>query len=247
MTRPKPHEELERTAAARDRMRTKMLAQIPRWYRPFGHLAATVGIGLFVLAVAVHELGRVRPLEWLIVPITALLGNLLEYRLHKYALHRRRWPFKILYDRHTPEHHAIYMTEDMSIRSTREFRLVLIPAFGVAALVVGTLPFAWFTSFVFGPNAGWLFIVTSAFVLVSYEVLHLTYHLPPESFVGRRWIIRVLRRHHATHHDPRLMYKWNFNVTVPLFDWFLGTTYDPQKVDSAKEVQGAQAEVTPSP
>ncbi len=38
-----------------------------------------------------------------------------------------------------------------------------------------------------------------------------------------RRIIRALRTHHARHHDPRLMQRWNFNVTVPLFDAVMGT------------------------
>jgi sterol desaturase/sphingolipid hydroxylase (fatty acid hydroxylase superfamily) len=59
--------------------------------------------------------------------------------------------------------------------------------------------------------------------MVLYEVSHLSYHLPPESFVGRRRLVRWLREHHARHHDPRLMQKWNFNVTIPFWDWIRGT------------------------
>jgi hypothetical protein len=226
MIRPRrPPLELERSAAARDRVRQRKLSEVPRWYSPYGHLLATVGLSTAVFVLAFRNIGHVRPADLLVVPITAVLANLLEYRLHKYALHRRRFPFKILYDRHTPEHHAIYQTEDMAIRSTKEFRLVLVPAFGVAALIVSTIPFALITASLFGSTAGWLFIVTAAFEMGSYEVLHLTYHLPPESFIGRRWLIQVLRRHHSIHHDPRLMHKWNFNVTVPFFDWIFGTIY----------------------
>ncbi len=54
--------------------------------------------------------------------------------------------------------------------------------------------------------------------VVSYEWMHLSYHLPPESFVGRLALVRFMRRHHAIHHDPRIMQKWNFNVSVPLWD-----------------------------
>ena len=63
--------------------------------------------------------------------------------------------------------------------------------------------------------------------MVSYEVLHLCYHAPKDSFIGRRKIIRILRTHHARHHDPRRMQKYNFNVTVPLFDWIMGTMAPP--------------------
>jgi sterol desaturase/sphingolipid hydroxylase (fatty acid hydroxylase superfamily) len=58
---------------------------------------------------------------------------------------------------------------------------------------------------------------------VSYEWLHLSYHLPRESGIGRRGVIQRLRRHHAIHHDPRLMQRWNFNVTIPFWDWVRGT------------------------
>ena len=59
---------------------------------------------------------------------------------------------------------------------------------------------------------------------VSYEWLHLSYHLPHDHPVGRSRLIRALRRHHAIHHDPRLMQRWNLNVTVPLWDVVMGTT-----------------------
>jgi sterol desaturase/sphingolipid hydroxylase (fatty acid hydroxylase superfamily) len=37
--------------------------------------------------------------------------------------------------------------------------------------------------------------------------------------------VRALRRHHAVHHDPELMQRWNFNVTVPLWDLVRGTIH----------------------
>jgi len=54
--------------------------------------------------------------------------------------------------------------------------------------------------------------------MVGYELSHLSYHLPETTWIGRRRVIRWLREHHARHHDPRLMQKWNFNVTIPVFD-----------------------------
>jgi hypothetical protein len=234
-----PPPELERTAAARERVRARKLAKTARWYSPWGHLVATTSIGLAVLVLAARNLHAVRPAELLVVPVTMALANLLEWRAHKYLLHRRTWPLELLYDRHTPEHHAIYMTDDMAIRSTSEFRLVLIPAVGVAAIVVATAPFAIFFGKVWCANAGWLFLVTASLMLVSYEVLHLSYHLPPESFVGRLSLVQVLRRHHARHHDPRLMQKWNFNVTVPFFDWVFGTIYKGEIAPTSMADKGA--------
>jgi hypothetical protein len=54
-----------------------------------------------------------------------------------------------------------------------------------------------------------------------YELCHLAYHLPRDGIVGRRWLVGVLREHHALHHDPRLMQRWTFNVIVPFADWVL--------------------------
>ncbi len=214
---------LERTAAARERAREKLMARIPRWYSPWGHLVATTGVGLAVLALALAELHGVRPVELLTIPAVFLIANAFEWRVHKSVLHRRLRPVQAIYDRHTPEHHAVYMTHDMAIRSAREFKLVLIPALGIAGIVVASTPLAFGVRLLLGANAGWLFLVTSALYMVLYELSHLSYHLPETTWIGRRNLVKFLREHHARHHDPRLMQKWNFNVTIPLFDWLHGT------------------------
>jgi Fatty acid hydroxylase superfamily len=214
---------LERTAAARERAREKLMARIPRWYSPWCHLAATTGIGLAMLALALCEVHGVRPVELLMIPGVFLLSNAFEWRVHKDVLHRRLWPLEEIYTRHTPEHHAVYMTNDMMIRSAREFRLVLMPAAGILGIVVATTPFALGVRMLLGANCGWLFLASSALYMVGYELSHLSYHLPETTWIGRRRLVKVLREHHARHHDPRLMQKWNFNVTIPLFDWIHGT------------------------
>jgi len=111
----------------------------------------------------------------------------------------------------------------MALRSTKEFRLVLIPAAGVLGIVLAAAPLAIVVSKVWSGSAGWLFLLTASLYMVTYEVLHLCYHAPANSFIGRLAFIKVMRAHHAKHHDPRLMQKWNFNVTVPLFDWIMRT------------------------
>lgn len=214
------------TEERRERVRQKSLAEIPWWYSPWGHLASTTGIGLVVLAVAIYELTQLNAIkgtDWLIVPLVCLFANFFEWRVHKHVLHRRRWPMTIMYDKHTPMHHMIYIEDDMALRSSREFRLVLIPAAGVLGIVITAAPFAIAVGRLWSASAGWLFLVTAGLYMVSYELLHLAYHAPKDSFIGRRKAISFLRAHHAKHHDPRFMQQWNFNVTVPLFDWVLGT------------------------
>lgn len=215
------------TEERRERVRKQATAEIPWWYLPWGHLAATTGIGLTVLLVSTMQLlrlGTTHVTDWLIVPAVLLLANFFEWRVHKHVLHKRRWPLQVIYDKHTPMHHMVYIEEDMALRSTKEFRLVLIPAAGVLGIVLAAAPLAIVVSKVWSGPAGWLFLLTASLYMVTYEVLHLCYHAPGDSFIGRLAFIKVMRAHHAKHHDPRFMQKWNFNVTVPLFDWIMRTT-----------------------
>ena len=112
----------------------------------------------------------------------------------------------------------IFVHGDMALRDAREFRLVLIPVAGVLAIfLVTALPAAALWS---SGQINFAAMVPSAALLdvASYELMHLAWHLPETSFIGSLRIVRALREHHAVHHDPRLMQRWNFNVTIPLWD-----------------------------
>jgi hypothetical protein len=213
------------TASRRDAVRERALAEVPRWYSPYAHLAATTGIGLTVLILSLSMLVQVgvRWTDLLVVPAVILFSNYYEWRVHRDVLHKRFWPFEVIYDKHTPIHHMVYVEDDMALRSVQEFRLVLIPAAGVLGIVLAAAPAAFVIARFWSPAAGWLFLLSTSLFMVSYEVLHLCYHAPSDSVVGRIGLIRVLRAHHARHHDPRLMQRYNFNVTVPLCDWIMGT------------------------
>jgi hypothetical protein len=210
----------------RDQIRAAELAAIPRWYSPWGHLAATTGVAVITLLVSawrLHIANSFAPTDLLVVPLVFMLANFFEWRVHKHVLHRRRRFVEIAYEKHTPMHHMIYVEDDMAIRSTRELRLVLLPALGILGIVVAAAPFATAVGLFWSETAGFIFLATCSVYLVSYELLHLAYHLPFDSFIGRRRMIAALRQHHGKHHDPRLMQRWNFNVNVPLFDWIMGT------------------------
>lgn len=219
----------------RDRFRERTLAATPRWYSPWLHLALTTGPGLVVLAAAARALSDVRLEQVGIVPLTFVGANLFEWHAHKNLLHRRWRLFPVVYDQHTPMHHRIYRYGDMAMRSWRELRLVLIPGPAVGGIVAMSAPVALGLGLALGSNVGWLFLVTVALYVVSYELSHLAYHLSPESWVGRRRLVAWLREHHARHHDPRLMQRWNFNVTVPLGDWLFGTFAPAEAVTEARQ------------
>jgi hypothetical protein len=214
---------------ARETLRAAEVAAIPRWYSPIMHLVFPSLIGLGVIAVTPIWIHHLRWWELLTIPFVFVLSNMVEWRTHRDALHRRAPGFTALYDQHTPIHHRLFLTEDMAMRDRREFRLVLIPAYGILAILMALAPFVGLLLWLGWTNVALLWLATAAGYVVSYEWLHLSYHLPPDSFIGRLRLIRVLRRHHATHHDPTLMQRWNMNVTLPLWDWVRGTIYRPDR------------------
>ena len=209
--------------ARRDALRAKAVAEMPWWYNPWAHLAFPSALGIAAIVVAIALLRDLRPVELLTVPIVFFLVNLNEWHVHRNILHRRFWPLEQLFWRHTPEHHVIYVCDDMAMRSQKEFRLVLIPSYGIVAIFVTALPITIALAMLVSRNVACLWVATTMGYVVAYEWLHLSYHLPASSRIGSLRIIALLRRQHAVHHDPRLMQRWNFNVTLPLWDWLRGT------------------------
>lgn len=207
----------------RNALRARATAEAPRWYSPWLHLAFPSFVGVAAVVACVAMLRDLRPAELLVVPLTWVVSNAVEWRAHRDLLHHRTWPLEVLYDRHTPIHHMIFVEGDMAMRSRDEFRLVLIPFYGILAILAATVPLAALLTWTGLRNEGALFVATTSFYVVSYEWLHLAYHLPEDSFIARRRLVRRLRGHHARHHHPEKMQHKNFNVTVPLWDWLLGT------------------------
>ncbi len=205
-------------AEARERIRESWMAERKR-YSPLMHLGLPAVFGSVIVVVAAS---LIRDLRWWEVAFGAalfVLANATEWRIHQSLLHRRFRPAATLYERHTPRHHMVFVTDDMAIRSPQEFRLVLLPGYAIVALVLFLSPITA-AIWVWGAHnlAAVFALVTTGTVLV-YEWLHLSYHLPPDSAIGSLPAIRWLSRHHSVHHDPRIMQRWNMNVTLPLWDF----------------------------
>jgi hypothetical protein len=214
----------------------ELMAQIPAGYSPWLHLAIPSVFALLAIALSASRLSGVSLYELLSIPVIVLLGSAIEWRAHRDLLHRPLWPVDELWRRHL-EHHSVYLYEDMEIRDLREFRLVLLPAYGLLLIFVGIFPIALLLHLLGQTNLGALFLMTAMVYVLLYEWLHLAYHLPKEHPIGGLRLIARLRRHHAVHHAPPLMQRWNFNVTFPLWDWVRGTTYrgEPPKVSEWEE------------
>ncbi|MBI4211207.1 MAG: sterol desaturase family protein [Deltaproteobacteria bacterium] len=208
---------------ARESLRQQLIDETPSWYNPYLHLMIPTLFGLGIILVGAVYLENVSWWEYLAIPITYFLSNLIEWSTHRQFLHRRSRLAPVLYEQHTPRHHRLYVTDDMSMRDRREFRLTLIPAYGIMLIFITSSPVTLFLWFFVSPNVALFYAGTTMAYVVGYEWLHLSYHLPQNHPVGRLKVIQRLKRHHAIHHDPQLMQQWNLNVTVPIWDWILGT------------------------
>ena len=200
--------------AYREEARRAWLAEAPHHYSPWLHLLLPASVGVGIITLALGAIEAVRLWELLTVPLTFVLANAAEWRIHRDLLHKRDRLVPWLYEQHTPRHHVVFVTDDMALRSRAEYRFVLIPMVGLLLLLVGTFAPAAALSTLVGTNVAALFLATAVAYVLAYEWLHLAYHARRPSRVIAR-----LARHHATHHDPRLMRKWNLNVTIPLWDW----------------------------
>ena len=220
----------------RERIRRKTLEK-GGWYSPWVQVAFPSLFGLLVAGAALSPVRDLRPWQLGFFALVLLLANATEWRVHRDLLPQRFAPLGVLYDRHTPEHHLIFVSDDMSLREPREFRLVLIPVTGIVAIFLVTAPPAALFWSLGQINLASLYLTATMLYVVSYELLHLTWHLPESSRVGSLRLVRALRRHHAVHHDPRLMQRWNFNVTVPLWDLVRRTCWRPplHSASSARE------------
>ena len=215
---------------------------IPPHYSPRKHLMIPTTIGLLGMAglsALVHDL---RPVELLAIPVTLIGGLGLEWRVHKDLLHKRRAGFHILHDRHERLHHVVFTHDDMGLRGPREMAMVLLPPFAIIPILALLLPLGLLLAQLVPRNCALLAIATSLGFFLIYEWLHLAYHLPPATWVGRNPLIAALRALHQRHHDPRLMKRWNFNVTVPLFDWLHRTRWSAARAARVERRSPAASE-----
>ena len=70
---------------------------VPPGYRGSRHLMFTFGVGGLAFAGCLLQLGSVRPVDWLAVPVTFLYANLAEYWGHRGPMHHRTRGLGLLY------------------------------------------------------------------------------------------------------------------------------------------------------
>ena len=210
------------TSAARTEFREEVLARVPRGYSPFLHLVVPSILALGAVDAAVSLMRDVQWWQLGLVPVFVGVMNAAEWHAHRGLLHRHLRPLESLHRLHA-WHHAVFVRGDMAMQDPRELRVVLLPALAVLTLFAGVLPVALLFLFAGERNLALLWAATSVGYVTIYEWMHLAWHLPADGLAARLPGLRALRRLHDLHHDPRLMHRYNLNVTVPLWDCLRGS------------------------
>ncbi len=212
--------------------RSEMMAKIPAHYSGHAHWAfvnlTTVGGICFCLAMVESP----RWWEWLSVPAFFVFANVFEWWIHRGPMHHPTRGLRILYQRHTLQHHVFYPADDMAFRDSRELFFILFPPLALPVLLVVNLPIPLLLGALVSANVAWFFFASVLAYYFVYEWFHFAHHLRRDSWLGRRAVVGWLRRHHTRHHELALMEKGNFNVSFPLWDWLLGTMLPETDVET---------------
>lgn len=207
------------------KFREQYVANIHPLYNGVVHILGTYGVGLAMIAWCASRMQDAR-WEWLLVIPVAIAGNFVEWGMHKFVMHRLRDVFAIraIYDRHTRQHHQYFTDNDVTIDTTREFRIVFFPWRLLAALAVLGSVFGGLAALLWNANAGYVVFITMVGHYLVYETMHYCCHCHENWFVRNMPFVNTIRRHHTAHHNLGIMMHLNMNLTFPVADWAMGTS-----------------------
>lgn len=200
-------------------------ADISPYYHGLVHVGVMYAVGITVIAWCLSRMTGAS-WEWLLVVPVFAFSNLFEWWIHKYVMHRLIdvWALRAIYDRHTRQHHQYFTNNEMTVDSTREFRIIFFPWRALFTFMGMGTPFALLLGTLINPNAGYVLMVTIVGQYLLYETFHYCCHVHENWFVRNIPFVNTIRRHHTAHHNQGIMMDLNMNLTFPIADWMMGTS-----------------------
>ncbi|HWM66563.1 MAG TPA: hypothetical protein VNO35_08260 [Steroidobacteraceae bacterium] len=205
--------------------RERYLAQIHPLYSGTLHIGVIYVVGLTAIVWCLRHLVNAS-WEWLLVVPVFAAANLFEWWIHKNVMHRLVdvWALRSIYDRHTRQHHQYFSDNEMTVEDTREYRIIFFPWRALFSFIALGVPFALALAWIVNRNAGYILMVTIVGQYLIYETFHFCCHVHDNRLVRNIPLINTIRRHHAAHHNMGIMMSVNMNLTIPMADWFMGTS-----------------------
>ena len=212
-------------SARQQQFRKEYQAQIHPLYSGLLHIGVIYLVGLGVIGWSISRL-QGATWEWLLVVPVFFFSNMFEWWIHKYVMHRLVdvWALRAIYDRHTRQHHQYFTDGEMTVDSTREFRIIFFPWRALFTFMAFGVPFALLLGWLVNPNAGYILMVTIVGQYLIYETFHYCCHVHENRFVRYTPFVNTIRRHHTAHHNQGIMMGVNMNLTFPIADWVMGTS-----------------------
>jgi hypothetical protein len=205
--------------------RDRYLAELHPLYSGILHIGVIYAVGLSAIVVCVHQMVSAT-WEWLLVIPVFAASNLFEWWVHKNIMHRLVdvWALRAIYDRHTRQHHQYFSDNEMTVNSSREWRIIFFPWRALFTFIGLGIPAALLLALLINPNAGYVLMATIVGQYLLYETFHYCCHVHDNWFVRNTPLVNTIRRHHTAHHNLGLMMKVNMNLTFPIADWFMRTS-----------------------
>jgi hypothetical protein len=141
-------------------------------------------------------------------------------------MHKRRRLTRAFFRSHTIMHHRFFTYQTMGVSRFSELYFVIsstpvvIISFLILLMTTGLL------ILLAGLQTGLFAGGVLGLFATAKQILHVAFHVPEKWMhypVLRSRIFQAMQKHHAIHHDPRMMRRWNFNIGTPLFDALFGT------------------------
>ncbi|MEI7967791.1 MAG: sterol desaturase family protein [Betaproteobacteria bacterium] len=207
------------------RFREEYRANISPLYSGLLHVGVMYAAGLSVIAWCLARMDS-PSWEWLLVLPVFAFSNMFEWWIHKCVMHRLVdvWALRAIYDRHTRQHHQYFTSNEMTVDSTKEFRIIFFPWRALLTFIGMGTPFALLLAWLINANAGLVLMVTIVGQYLIYETFHYCCHVHENQFVRTMPFVNTIRRHHTAHHNQGIMMERNMNLTFPIADWFMGTS-----------------------
>jgi hypothetical protein len=189
------------------------------------HIGVIYVVGIAMISFCTSRL-EAAGWEWLLVVPVFFFSNLFEWWIHKNVMHRLIdvWALRAIYDRHTRQHHQYFTDNEMTVDSTREWRIIFFPWRALFTFMGLGSPFALALGWLVNPNAGYILMITIVGQYLLYELFHYCCHVHDNWFVRNMPFINTIRRHHTAHHNYGIMMTHNMNLTFPIADWVMGTS-----------------------
>lgn len=164
-------------------------------------------------------------LLWLF--ISYLVMSAVEYALHRYPMHSRRFVVKSKigfgsFERHAVLHHGRYFRifdEEHDV-AAKHVSFVLSPIENM----LGLTPLA-FLFWLIDPVGSYIFIGFVGAHALLWSIIHREMHIPAGRWFAKTRIFRYLRAYHKTHHDHP---GTNFNIICLGADKLFGTYRTPE-------------------